>query len=198
MAVRGSILAAAFFASFVAVCYGEEIALFSQLPRSLIVTTDPAKVDLKAGVGKITVTWELNTTSAADTTKYSTVAIKLCYRKESQIDRPWRKTENELFKDKTCPHDITKKNYTATLTSTDYIVKKEIPTAHYFIRAYVLDAAGKKVAYGQTIPDVDLSITAITGRHASIDIAAAVFSAFSVLSLGFFFYLEKKKAKRDT
>ncbi|KAK9733987.1 hypothetical protein RND81_04G106200 [Saponaria officinalis] len=148
--------------------------------------------DLLAGVGKITVTWALNK-SNADTSKYSKVTLKLCYTKASQIDRPWRKTEDELFKYKTCQNEIATKTYASSGNSVDYIILKDVPTGHYYIRAYVVEADGTKVAYGQT-DGVDLFITAITGRQVSIDIAAAAFSAFSVVSLAFF-YLEKKKLK---
>nr|QLC27857.1 nitrate transport NRT3.1 [Dianthus spiculifolius] len=194
MAVRGLTLGVALMCALVVICYGE--IKLSQLPITLSVDTTPSKVDLLAGVGKITVTWALNKTNA-DTSKYSKVALKLCYTKASQIDRPWRKTEDELFKDKTCQHEVATKPYAASGNSVDYIVLKDVPTGHYFVRAYVVDATGVKVAYGQT-QGVDLFITAITGRHASIDIAAGVFSAFSVVSLAFFFYLEKKKSKLAT
>ncbi|KAL9239172.1 hypothetical protein vseg_013518 [Gypsophila vaccaria] len=195
MGVRGLMIFGVAFLCLIGAVYCVDETKLSQLPVTLSVAVTPAgKVDLAAGEGNITVTWALSQTSSADTSTYSKVVLKLCYKKESQIDRPWRKTEDELFKDKTCSHDVAKKDYIATGNSVQYVVKKDVPTAHYFIRAYVLDSAGKKIAYGQT-QDVDLSITAITGRHVSIDIAAAVFSAFSVLSLAFFFYLEKKKSR---
>ncbi|KAK9733989.1 hypothetical protein RND81_04G106400 [Saponaria officinalis] len=123
-----------------------------------------SKPDLLARVGKITVTWALNK-SNADTSKYSKVTLKLCYTKASQIDRPWRKTEDELFKDKTCQHEIATKTYASSENSVDYVVLEDVPIGHYFIRAYVVDVAGTKVAYGQT----------------------DAFSALSIVSLAFFF-----------
>ncbi|XP_074298704.1 high-affinity nitrate transporter 3.1-like [Silene latifolia] len=151
--------------------------------------------NLQAGLDKITVKWTL--TKPGEDAKYIKVAVKLCYRKESQIDRPWRKTEDELFKDKTCAHDIATKLYSAPGNTTEYLVKKDVPTGHYFIRAYAVHSTGAKVAYGED-KNIDLIVTAITGRHASIDITAAIFSGFSVISLAFFFYLEKKSSKRAT
>ncbi|KAK9733986.1 hypothetical protein RND81_04G106100 [Saponaria officinalis] len=192
MAVRGLVVGATLICAMVVICYGE--VKLSELSITLSRAEHGSKrADLLARVGKITVTWALNK-SNADTSKYSKVTFKLCYTKASQIDRPWRKTEDELFKDKTCQHEIATKTYTSSENSVDYVVLKDVPTGHYFIRAYVVDAAGTKVAYGQ-IDGVDLFITAITGRHVSIDIAAATFSAFSIVSLAFFFYLEKKKSK---
>ncbi|KAL9235613.1 hypothetical protein vseg_010358 [Gypsophila vaccaria] len=192
MAVRGSVLGVTLMCAMVVICYGE--IKLSELPITLSVATTPTKADLLAGVSKITVTWALNNTKA-DTSKYAKVALKLCYTKASQVDRPWRKTEDELFKDKTCQHAVATKTYASSGNSVDYVVLKDVPTGHYFVRAYVVDGAGNKVAYGQT-EGVDLFITAITGRHVSIDIAAAAFSAFSVVSLAFFFYLEKKKSAK--
>jgi len=152
-------------------------------------------VNLKAGEGELTVSWELNNTKTKiDTSNYKTVKVNLCYTKESQKDRPWRKTEDHLNKDKTCQHAITSKPFNPTNNSVTYKVERDVPTALYFVRAYVLDANTNEVAYGQTTGDT-ISITAISGRHASLDIASAVFSAFSVISLAGFFYREKKKAK---
>ncbi|KAJ8429608.1 hypothetical protein Cgig2_017442 [Carnegiea gigantea] len=193
MAIRGLIMGA-IFAGFVATCYGE--ILFSKLPNTLTVTTSPSgRVNLKAGEDELTVAWELSKTKTnIDTSNYKTVKVKLCYSPESQKDRPWRKTEDHLNKDKSCQHAITSKPFNPTNNSVSYKIERDVPTAFYFVRAYVLDANDKEVAYGQTTDDT-ISITAISGRHVSLDIASAVFSAFSIVSLAGFFYREKKKAK---
>jgi hypothetical protein len=55
------------------------------------------------------------------------------------------------------------------------------------------------VAYGQSTSSDKTTnlfeIQAITGRHVSLDIASACFSGFSVVSLVFFFYMEKRMAR---
>lgn len=193
MAIRGLILGA-IFAGFVATCYGE--ILFSKLPNTLTVTTSPSgQVNLKAGEDELTVSWELSKTKTnVDTSNYKTVKVKLCYLPESQKDRPWRKTDDHLNKDKSCQHAITSKPFNPTNNSVSSKIERDVPTAFYFVRAYVLDANDNQVAYGQTTDDT-ISITAISGRHVSLDIASAVFSAFSIVSLAGFFYREKKKAK---
>ncbi|KAK1314319.1 hypothetical protein QJS10_CPA06g01219 [Acorus calamus] len=60
-----------------------------------------------------------------------------------------------------------------------------------FHRAYALDASGAEAGYGQTTDAKKLAnlmeVRRISGRHASIDIAAGCFSAFSVVSLAGFF-----------
>ncbi|KAH7294829.1 hypothetical protein KP509_27G020700 [Ceratopteris richardii] len=148
----------------------------------------------KAGADELFVTWALSSAAQVDDSSYKTVELKLCFGVPSQIDRPWRKTNNVLSKDKTCGFNIgSPQPYNRAGNTINWLVRKEIPFAHYFVRAYVLDSAGEKVAYGQSSNAQRTSnlfrIEAISGRHASIDIAAAVFSAFSVISLlGFFFY----------
>ncbi|KAI4303821.1 hypothetical protein MLD38_039410 [Melastoma candidum] len=176
--------------------------LFSTLPRTLVVSASPQPGQvLKAGEDKITVTWSLNGTAPAGTdASYKTVQLKLCYAPVSQVDRAWRKTKDDLAKDKTCTHLITSRPYAASNQSYEYLVQKDVPTATYFVRAYALDANKVQVGFGQTTDkakDTNLfEVEAITGRHASLDIAASCFSAFSVLSLAGFFMAEKRRGKK--
>lgn len=152
---------------------------------------------MKSGVDNITVTWGPN--PGADTSDWKSVTVKLCYAPASQKDRAWRKTQDPISKDKTCQFEITSAAYTGEKTFT-WIVQKNTPTAYYFIRAYVYGASGHEVAYGQTTnADKKTNIffvEAVTGRHVSLDIASVTFSAFSVVSLFGFFWLEKSKARR--
>ncbi|KAJ4827202.1 hypothetical protein Tsubulata_016794 [Turnera subulata] len=179
--------------------------LFSSLKRTLIVTASPPQgAVLKAGVDKITVTWGLNQTLPAGTdSAYKTIKVKLCYAPISQKDRAWRKTEDKLSKDKTCPHKIVAKPYNSankTVQSFEWLVERDVPTATYFVRAYALDSAEDEVGYGQTT-DVHkatslFQIQAITGRHTTMDICSICFSAFAVVSLFGFFFNEKRRAKK--
>ncbi|MFS7971665.1 putative high-affinity nitrate transporter [Helianthus anomalus] len=153
---------------------------------------------LKAGEDQITVTWRFNQTYSAGTdSDYKTVKVKLCYAPISQKDRSWRKTEDRLKKDKTCPHKIVARPYTTSNNSFTWTVEKDIPSGVYFVRAYALNAQDEEVAYGQNT-DVHkvnnlFKIQAITGRHVSLDVASVCFSAFSIVSLAGFFYMEKRK-----
>ncbi|MFS7971664.1 putative high-affinity nitrate transporter [Helianthus anomalus] len=135
---------------------------------------------------------------AGPDSNYKTIKVKLCYATISRKDRKWRKTE-DLLKDKTCPHKIVAHPYAASNNSFTWTIEKDIPSATYFVRAYAFDAQDVQVAYGQTT-DAHKStnlfpVQAITGRHTSLDIASVWFSAFSVVSLAFFFFIEKRKAK---
>lgn len=158
---------------------------------------------LKAGEDKITVTWSYNQSFAAGTdATYRTVAVKLCYAPISQVDRAWRKTVDNLAKDKTCQRAIAAKPYSPANQSYEWLVQKDVPEATYFVRAYSLNAEGVQVGFGQTTDTSKTTnlfrVQAITGRHASLDIASVCFSAFSVISLFGFFLAEKRKAKTSS
>lgn len=155
---------------------------------------------LKAGVDKINVSWVLNgTVRAGSDSEYKTVKVKLCYAKVSQVDRAWRKTEDDLSKDKTCQFLIVEKPYNPAVQKFESTVKRDVPTATFFVRAYAFNSAGDEVAYGQTTDDRKATnlfqIESITGRHVSLDIASVCFSAFSVVALFGFFFADKRKAK---
>lgn len=180
-------------------CYASE--LFSNLENSILVTASPKNGQvLKSGEANITVTWSFNKTFPAGTdSAYKTVKVKLCYAPISQKDRGWRKTKDELKKDRTCQHKIAKRPYKASTDSVTWTIERDIPQATYFVRVYVFNADDKEVAYGQSSDAAKknnlFTVEAITGRHVSLDIASACFSVFSIVSLAGFFYLEKRKGR---
>lgn len=155
---------------------------------------------LKAGQDSITVTWSLNTTVASGTdSAYKTVTVKLCYAPISQKDRGWRKTADDLKKDKTCQFDIVSQAYKPSDNTFTWKVARDVPTATYFVRAYAENSEQVIVAFGQSTDSNKTTnlfqIQSISGRHVSLDISAICFSAFSILSLFGFFFMEKRKAK---
>ncbi|KAI5665108.1 hypothetical protein M9H77_24431 [Catharanthus roseus] len=198
MAGRAFFVSSLVLAFLVASSYGVN---FSSLKRTLLVTTSHASGRvLKAGEDQITVTWAYNTTFSQGTdSNYKTIKVKLCYAPISQVDRAWRKTQDDLQKDKTCQFKIINKAYSPSNNSFSWTIERDIPTATYFVRAYAYNSADEEVAFGQSTDEHKTAnlfqIQAISGRHTSLDIAAAAFSAFSVVSLFGFFYLEKRKAK---
>ncbi|GMH23437.1 hypothetical protein Nepgr_025280 [Nepenthes gracilis] len=199
------ILGALLLTRLVAVCYGNVIK-FSDLERTLVVSASPRQGQvLEAGVDKITVTYGLNQNTSAGSvdSTYKTIKLKLCYAPISQVDRPWRKTvADNLVKDKTCTQNIVSEPYVASNTTFTWLIARDVPSATYFIRAYAYNYQNNEVAYGQTTDAGKVTnlfeIQGISGRHVSLDIASAVFSAFSVVSLFGFSYLEKRKAKKST
>ncbi|KAJ0038217.1 hypothetical protein Pint_22855 [Pistacia integerrima] len=181
-------------------CYGG--VLFSSLPRTLEITASPqqGKV-LRAGEDRITVSWGFNQSVQASDESYKRVKVSLCYAPVSQVDRGWRKTVDNLSKDKTCQFTIVERAYDASVRNHIYewMIEKDVPEATYFVRVYAYNSAGEEVAFGQTT-DVKkksglFEIRGISGRHLSLEIASICFSAFSVASLFGFFLIEKRKAK---
>lgn len=155
---------------------------------------------LQSGEGQVTVTWSLNKSNPGRTdSNYKRVKVKLCYAPISQVDRGWRKSDDNLKKDKSCKYNIVTMPYNSLNNNFTWTVNKDVPTATYFIRAYVYDSAGEEVAYGQTTDSHKktnlFQILAITGRHVTLDICAACFSTFSIISLFGFFFIEKRKGK---
>ncbi|CAH2078047.1 unnamed protein product [Thlaspi arvense] len=181
-----------------------EDRLFTDLQNSLEVTAKPIRDDLvlEAGKGMVRITWKLKSSAKVDAdAAFKSVEVKLCYAPISQVDRPWRSTHNELFKDKSCPHKIVSKPHDKTPQSLDWTIERDIPIGTYFVRAYAVDANGHEVAYGQS-SSVEkttnlFSVQAISGRHASLDIASVCFSVFSVVALSVFFLKEKRKVKLE-
>ncbi|KAK3006072.1 hypothetical protein RJ639_016304 [Escallonia herrerae] len=200
MAARGFLVASLLLSCLAVTCYG---VTFSSLQRTLLVTASPTPGQvLKAGEDqKITVTWSLNQTFPAgiDST-YKMVKVKLCYAPISQVDRAWRKTVDNLVKDKTCQFKVVAKPYSPSNNSFTWTLERDVPSATYFVRAYAYNSEDVAAGYGQTTDAHKTTnlfeIQAISGRHASLDIASVCFSAFSVLSLGGFFFMEKRKAAR--
>ncbi|MCL7031404.1 hypothetical protein MKW94_010242 [Papaver nudicaule] len=146
--------------------YGEQI-LFSSLQKSPLVKASPNP---------------------------NQVQVKLCFAPISQKQRAWRKTEDEISTGKTCQFTILTKPYiSSSKESFEWTVERDIPSAT-FVRVYVMNSADHEVAYGETTSNL-FDIHGITGRHASLDIAAGIFSAVSVVSLFGFLFMEKRKSK---
>eukprot|EP00250_Pteridium_aquilinum_P010816 c19648_g1_i1 orf=204-821(-) len=194
----------AFLLSSVLLCgyLVEGLTKFSELKNSLNVDLKAAN-GTKAGAGQIEVSMTLNTeviSAEEASATYMTVQYVLCFGQVSQVDRPWRKTNDVLAKDKTCLFKLGSQSFTVAGNNFTWTVTKDIPFAYYFIRAYVTNAAEEKIAYGQT-SDANkvtnlFTIEPITGRHASMDIAAGVFSAFAIISLFGLYFVEKRSTKK--
>lgn len=157
---------------------------------------------LKAGEDSITVTWGLNQTLSATTDdSYKNVKLKLCYAPISQIDRAWRKTVDNLIKDKTCQFTIINKPFQKTNQSFEWRIENDVPAAIYFVRAYAYNSDGDEVAYGQTTntkkSNNQFEIQGMSGRHRSLDIASICFSAFALVSFFGFVLIEKRNNKRS-
>ncbi|KAL6652521.1 hypothetical protein ACP70R_011446 [Stipagrostis hirtigluma subsp. patula] len=173
-------------------------ARLSALGRTLVVDASPKSGQvLHAGEDTITVTWSLNATSPAGTDAgYKAVKVSLCYAPASQEDRGWRKANDDLSKDKACQFKITQQPYAGAGRATvEYRIARDIPTASYHVRAYALDASGAAVGYGDTAPAY-FDVAGVTGIHAPLQVAAAVFSAVSVAALAFLLAVEIRRKNK--
>lgn len=183
---------------------------FSSLPNTMGViatinssTTTTLPNVAMAGIDQVVVSWWVKQSSTPADSEYMSVKVKLCFAPVSQVDRTWRKTNDDLNKDKTCQFDIIEQPYRKSTTknnTTTWTVKRDVPKGTYFVRAYAFNALGSEVAYGQSTNKNKTSnlfmVDPISGRHVSLDITTAVFSAFSILSLFGFFIVEKWGASR--
>ncbi|CAI9754653.1 unnamed protein product [Fraxinus pennsylvanica] len=144
-ALEGFLVASLLLSCLASTSYG---ATFSSLQKTIVVSAShqQGKV-LKAGEDEITVTWSYNNSFPAGTdSAYKTVKLKLCYAPVSQQDRAWRKTEDDLEKDKTCQHNIVSRPYSPSKSNITWTVKRDVPTATYFVRAYAYNSADEEVA----------------------------------------------------
>ncbi|KAG6540106.1 hypothetical protein Mapa_018561 [Marchantia paleacea] len=181
--------------------------LFSTLERTLVVEAKIEEHDIStgealAGVDHLFISWHLNKSFPVPVgDKYVNVKLRLCYAPVSQIDRGWRKTKDDLHKDKTCTKGIAQQKYIFSGNSTTWRITKDVPGAVYFVRAYAVDAEGTQLAFGQTTDKAKttnlITILPISGRTGNIDIAAAIFSVFSVGSLVGFLGLESIRTKNS-
>ncbi|GKD07431.1 high-affinity nitrate transporter 3.1-like protein [Tanacetum coccineum] len=186
---------------FAATSYGVTLSSLNATSTALIVrVAETNNQVLKAGKDAVTVTWEFNPSfPAGEDSAYKNVKVKLCFAPISQKDRKWRKTVDVLKKDKTCSHTIVSRPYSASNNTVTWTIEKDVPTGTYFVRAYALNEQKAEVAYGQNTNTAKtenlFKIQAISGRSTSLDITSVCFSAFSIVSLAGFFYMEKRKGK---
>ena len=175
--------------------------LFSTLQHSLVVSAQVQNANNHAGApqaGKdhVAIQWSLNSTFAGQDSRYSKVVTHLCFGPPSQVNRGWRKTNNDLSIDKTCSAaTIATQPYTSAGNSTVWLISREVPKADYFVRAYATDATGLQLAFGQSTNTNKTTnlfpVDPISGRSTSIDIASAMFSIFAVGSFLGYLGLEK-------
>ncbi|KAH7515711.1 high-affinity nitrate transporter 3.2 [Ziziphus jujuba] len=189
---------------FAKTCHGDGAGvLFSTLPKTLLVAASPQQGQvLQAGEDRITVKWSLNESFQATGVDklYKKVKVTLCYAPISQIDRGWRRTVDNLRKDKTCQFTIDNRAYDASSQSNqslDWTIGENVPTATYFVRVYAYNSADEEVGFGQTTDAKKTSnlfvIKGVSGRHNSLEVVSICFSAFSVVAFFGFFLVEKRK-----
>ncbi|KAH7570375.1 hypothetical protein JRO89_XS05G0094900 [Xanthoceras sorbifolium] len=113
-------------------CYGS--VLLSSFLRILI-----------AGEDRITVKRGLNESPQEnDGLYYKSVKVALYYAPVSQVDCAWRKTADDLSKDKTCQFTIVERPHDASVRNQSFLrtIEEDVPEATYFVKSQRLQLRG--------------------------------------------------------
>jgi len=93
----------------------------------------------------------------AELAKVTKVQVKACFSKHSTKDRKWRKTKDEIGKDKQCFKKLIEEVHypapgstTAQVESYTWTIADTIPKATYFFRVFAYDAEGNTIGYGDS------------------------------------------------
>jgi hypothetical protein len=125
-----------------------------------------------------------------------TVQLKACYSNYSQVDRPWRATNNIISKSKKCPFVI-KAGLSPVSGNATWSPKEVVPTATYFVRAFVMHNSSATVQYQVALGSSKgyFQVNGINSRPKSMKIAAGLCACVGPLMfVGYFCltYLRKK------
>jgi hypothetical protein len=143
---------------------------------------------LQASQSSITVKYETKPDFPVNST--STVRIQMCYGPENIVDRPWRKFNDVISKNKQCPLDITT-NAPAEGEYT-YALPDYIPQSVYFMQVVEVCEDGTYCAYGNsTYFNVDM----IDDTPTWVNAVSGVLAAIGPITLGGFFLVEQKLRK---
>lgn len=145
---------------------------------------------LQANVDSVIVNYAPKPGYALNTT--STIRLQMCYSTPNIADRPWRKYNDVISKNKQCPLDIAT-NLTPEGEYT-YALPDYIPQGTYFMQAIEVCADGTYCAYGNStyftvdmIDDIPTWVQAISG----------VLAVIGPVSLAGFFVVEQKLKKKS-
>eukprot|EP00878_Enallax_costatus_P002739 GHUV01002928.1.p1 GENE.GHUV01002928.1~~GHUV01002928.1.p1 ORF type:complete len:265 (+),score=73.35 GHUV01002928.1:83-796(+) len=129
------------------------------------------------------------------------VFVKACYSKPSTADRPWRKANDVIDKDKSCPFIVKSSEFTAnsTTVNVEWPIPKNMTKAAWFAAIYVQCQNGTDVAWCQTDSTKNATYfgtNIINSTPTGMIIATAVCSAIGPLFLASYFlkdFLNKGK-----
>uniref|UniRef100_A0A383VNL4 High-affinity nitrate transporter n=1 Tax=Tetradesmus obliquus TaxID=3088 RepID=A0A383VNL4_TETOB len=129
------------------------------------------------------------------------VVIKACYSKPSATDRPWRKSNDVIDKDKSCPFVIksTELNVSSTSYSIDWPIPKNMTKAAWYATVLVLCENGTLNSYCQfdnTVNKTYFGTNIINSTPTSMIIATAVCASIGPLFLASYFikdFMGRKK-----
>jgi len=121
----------------------------------------------------------------------STIRLQMCYSTPNTADRPWRKYNDVISKNKQCPLDIAT-NLPPSGEYT-YFLPNYIPSATYFIQAMEHCEDGTYCAYGNS---TYFTVNMIDDVLPWMQAVSAVLAAIGPLGLIGFFIVEMKLKKK--
>lgn len=129
------------------------------------------------------------------------VLVRACYTKPSAVDRPWRKANDVIDLDKSCPFVIksTEFNSTTDTYSFDWPVPKNMTKATWFTDVLVACQNGTGLTYCQhdnTVNKTYMATNIINSTPPGMVVATAVCSAIGPLFLGAYFIRDTFLARR--
>lgn len=152
----------------------------------------PAGTTLQADVDTVVVNWQVKPEYSANAT--DTIRLQMCFSTPDTADRPWRKYNDVISKNKQCSLDLATKLVPSNDGTYTYALPDYIPSGGYFMQVLaVQDVTGAYVSYGNStvfnvemIDDTPDWLRAVTG----------VLAAIGPLTLIGFFVVENKLKKR--
>merc|ERR1712100_415851 len=106
----------------------------------------------------------------AELAKVTKVQVKACFSKHSTKDRKWRKTKDEIGKDKQCFKKLIEEVHypapgstTAQVDEYTWTIADTIPKATYFFRVFAYDAEGNGIGYWKVKGYDGLTSGVVTG-----------------------------------
>lgn len=118
------------------------------------------------------------------------VLVRACYTKPSAVDRPWRKADNVIDKDKSCPFVIRSAEFNATNYSFDWAVPKNMTKATWYTAVLVACQNGTGLSYCQydsTVNKTYFATNIINSTPTGMVVATAVCSAIGPIFLAAYF-----------
>jgi hypothetical protein len=118
------------------------------------------------------------------------VVVRACYTKAAATDRPWRKANEVIDKDKSCPFIIKSAEMNDTKYTFNWNIPKNMTKATWFTNVMVICKNGTGTSYCQTDNTVNktyFGTTIINSTPKGMVVATAICSAIGPIFLAAYF-----------
>eukprot|EP00775_Hariotina_reticulata_P008663 gene8663-8844_t len=127
------------------------------------------------------------------------VVVRACYTKPSIADRPWRKSNDVIDKDKSCPFTIKSADMTNSSYTFEWPIPKNMTKAAWYAQVMVQCMNGTEPAFCQydtTKNQTYWGTTVINGTPTGMIVATAACSAVGPLFLASYFIKDMLTRKK--